>query len=154
MPNRSVVFYCIESEFWATAYRLVEKLYSAGERLLFLCDNDDEVSSYSSRLWTYSKLAFIPSGSRRIISASDAEFCYVWFSTTMEFYNTPTCLLHNGLDMTKFNTIERFCKIMDVFNVDLMAAARTRSEFYKKNGFRNQKLWIQVGQSWKSENIT
>jgi DNA polymerase IIIc chi subunit len=122
--------------------------------MLFLCDNDDEVTLYNSRLWTYSKLAFIPSGNKTTISISDAEFCCVWFSTTVEFCNTPTCLLHNGIDVTKFNEIEKFQKIIDVFNVDLTEDAKVRSEFYKRNEFQSQKLWIQTGQSWKNGDFT
>lgn len=145
----SVIFYGIKSEFFPIASKIVEKLYVSKERVLFLCDNEEEVNFYNAKLWTFSKLLFIPSGNKRTISNEDAKFCYVWFSTSISFDNDPTCLIHNGLDITSMSSIEKFEKIIDIFNIDLLNAAKIRAVFYKEKGLINQKLWIQSETSWK-----
>ena len=149
MSERSVVFYGIESEFLPIACKLIEKMYSVGERILFLCDNDEEVSFYNSKLWTFSRLAFIPSGNKQTIVADDVKFCHTWFSTDIVFHNDPSCLLHNGLDVANLNDIEKFQKVIDIFNLESIDSAKTRSKFYKEKNFNNQKVWIQSENSWK-----
>lgn len=153
MPEPSVVFYGIKSEFFPIAYKLVEKMYALGERILFLCDNDDEVNFFNSKLWTSTKLSFIPSGNKRTISAEDSKFCYVWFSTDVTFQNEPTCLLHNGLEIPKSTDLSRFQKIIDIFNMDTIENAKSRATLYKDKGFLNQKFWIQSDGTWKQEDL-
>lgn len=156
MSEASIVFYGIQTDFFPIAYKLIEKMYDLHERVLFLCDNEDEVNFYSSKLWTTVQLSFIPSGNEHTISVEDAKFCYVWFSTEITFYNDPTCLLHNGLDISNISDISgfnRFQKIIDIFNLDDMDAARLRSKTYLESGFSNQRVWIQDNASWKQGSV-
>ena len=151
MSNASVIFYAIQSDFFSIAYKLIEKMYMQRERILFLCDNDDEMNFYNSKLWTSVQLSFIPSGNRTTISPEDAIFCFVWFATKITFLNNPTCILHNGLDISNNPEITNFSKIVDVFSKDTMNSAKRRSQKYKDSGFTDQKLWVQDGISWKQE---
>ena len=149
MSDRSLAFYAIESDFLSIACKLIEKLYTLKENVLVLCDNDEEVSFYSSKLWTFSKLAFIPNGNKDTISNEEAIFCHTWFSTDVVFYNNPVCLLHNGLDISGVSDLDKFEKVIDVFPKDLLGLAKTRYDLYKKPGFGNYKLWMQSANSWK-----
>ena len=153
MPEKNVIFYGIQEEFFSIAYRLVEKMYSLKEHILFLCDNEDEVNFYNSKLWTSVQLSFIPSGNSRTIPAEDAKFCYIWFSTKITFLNDPSCLLHNGLDIADAPEIKKFQKIIDIFNLETIDKAKLRTQMYQKSGFTTQKLWIQDGASWKQESF-
>ncbi len=148
MPDKSVVFYGIKSEFFPIAFKLIEKMYGIGERVLFLCDNEEEVDFYNSKLWTSARLSFIPSGNRKTIPVEDAEFCHIWFSTEITFQNNPAILIHNGLDISNFQNIEKFQKIIDIFNIEAIESAKTRSKTYSEKGYLNQKLWIQSDTSW------
>ncbi|MDR1609701.1 MAG: DNA polymerase III subunit chi [Holosporales bacterium] len=151
---RSTVFYGITSEFWQIACKVTEKMYDTGERMLFLCDNDDSVSFCSSKLWTFSKLAFIPSGSKRTVLTDDAKFCNVWVSTRVEFCNAPTCLLHNGLGVSRLADIDKFDKVIDIFDIELIEAAKVRASFYSAASFENSKIWLQEGGSWKPGSLS
>ena len=153
MPDKSIIFYGIKSDFFPIAHKLVEKMYEMGERILFLCDNEDELTFYNSKLWTAARLSFIPSGNKKTIPAEDAKFCYVWFSTEISFQNDPTCLLHNGLDISNLQDLEKFKKIVDIFNIDAIESAKNRARAYQEKGFSDQKLWIQTDASWKQENL-
>ena len=153
MSENCVIFYGIETDFFSVAYKLIEKMYSMRERILFLCDNEDEVNFYNSKLWTSVQLSFIPSGNRSTISPGDAMFCYVWFSTEITFLNEPTCLLHNGLDISSIGAIEKFQKIVDIFGLDRINSAKERAKIYRGNGFSNQKFWTQSNGSWKQEDL-
>ena len=154
MPEKSVTFYGIQEEFFPIAYKLVEKMYSLKERVLFLCDNEDEVNFYNSKLWTSVQLSFIPSGNSRTIPAENAKFCCIWFSTKITFLNDPSCLLHNGLDIADNSEIKKFQKIIDIFNFETIDSAKLRAQIYQKNGFTAQKLWIQDSGSWKQESFS
>ncbi|MDR2459020.1 MAG: DNA polymerase III subunit chi [Holosporales bacterium] len=149
----SAVFYGITSEFWQVACKVTEKMYDLGERTLFLCDDDSDVIFCHSKLWTFSKLAFIPSGSKSTVLVDDAKFCSVWFSTKVEFCNAPTCLLHNGLDVSRLDGIDKFDKVVDIFDIGLIEAARTRAGFYAESSFENSKMWLQEDGSWRSGSL-
>ena len=149
MSGTSVVFYGIQTDFFAVAYKLIEKMYALGERVLFLCDSEDEVNFYNSKLWTTAQLSFIPSGNKQTILPEDAKFCYVWFATEITFLNNPTCLLHNGIDISNMSGLNRFQKIVDIFNLDAMDDAKSRAQFYQGNGFTDQKFWLQDNGTWK-----
>jgi DNA polymerase IIIc chi subunit len=149
MSEGSVTFYVIESEFWPVAYRAIEKMYSINENVLFLCDNDEEASFYSTKLWTVTRLSFIPNGDRATISSEDAEFCHTWFSTEVIYLNNPSCLIHNGLDAVKSSDIRRFLKIIDIFDASAISAAGDRAKFYRASGFDSQKVWIKKHNTWE-----
>jgi DNA polymerase IIIc chi subunit len=151
---RSIIFYGVTAEFWQVACKVTEKMYDLGERVLFLCDGDDSVSFCNSKLWTFSKLAFIPSGSKSTVVADDAKFCSVWFSTKVEFCNAPTCLLHNGLDVSRVDGIDRFSKVVDIFDIGLIEAARARASFYSELSFDDPKVWLQEGGGWKAGSLS
>ncbi|MBR1480004.1 MAG: DNA polymerase III subunit chi [Alphaproteobacteria bacterium] len=149
MSERSVTFYGIKSEFFPVAFKLVEKMYAIGEHVLFLCDNDDEVSLYSSKLWTFSRLSFIPSGNAHTLPVDDAKFCHTWFSTDIVFHNEPVCLLHNGLNIFDVRPpLERLRKVIDVFNLEFSPAAKIRAAAYQGEGFLEQKVWLQSDNGW------
>jgi DNA polymerase IIIc chi subunit len=124
-------------------------MYSIREPILFLCDNEEEVDFYNSRLWTFSRLSFIPSGNKKALPIEDAKFCHVWFSTEIVFYNNPYCLLHNGIDITKFGDISSFNKVIDIFDLNLIDNAKARAAYYKNASFLEQKTWVQNDSSWK-----
>ena len=149
MSERSVTFYGIKSEFFPVAFKLIEKMYAIGERILFLCDNDDEVSLYNSKLWTFSRLSFIPSGNARTLSTEDAKFCHTWFSTDVVFHNDPMCLLHNGLNIFDGQLpLKRFRKVIDIFSLELSSAAKDRATAYRCEDFSDQKVWLQSDNGW------
>lgn len=149
---KTVVFYGISSEFFSVALKLTEKLYENKENSLFLCKNKDEVQLYDSKLWTYSKLSFVPHGSQHSINEGMEKFCHTWFSTEVEFVNAPVCLIHNGLDV-KNDTIKSFEKIVDIFDTNLLADAKSRAAFYKDLGFSEQKCWEQIGSTWEQKEL-
>lgn len=150
MSDKSLIFYSIETDFISIACKLIEKMYAIRENVLFLCDNEDEISFYNSKLWTFSRLGFIPCGNKKSLPIEDANFCQTWFSTDIVFHNSPTCLLHNGINISTLNGIERFNKIIDIFSKDLIENAKTRFEQYKSSGFKTYKLWIQNNNNWIS----
>ncbi|MDR3030783.1 MAG: DNA polymerase III subunit chi [Holosporales bacterium] len=153
MPNKSVIFYSISSEFSIFALKLIEKTYDTGENILFLCDNDDEVQFFDSRLWIYSRLSFIPHGSKFSLSNSDATFCQTWVSSEIEFVNAPQSLLHNGFDSLEYEKIRNFEKVIDVFDKKTIESAKKRAELYKDIGFASQKLWEQNGALWTAGSL-
>ena len=149
MPPKSVVFYAISSSFLDVSFKLIEKIYSLGEKALVLCDNEDEVRFFDSKLWTFSKLSFIPHGSRFSATQETLPFCKVWFSDKIDCLNEPENLIHNGLDISSETSLNRFQKIIDVFDKSQMAQAKDRFENYRKIGFADQKLWIQGEKVWE-----
>jgi DNA polymerase IIIc chi subunit len=154
MTERCSIFYGITSEFWAIACKVIEKMYvSFGERVLFLCETDDEVDLYSSKLWTFSKLSFIPNGNKKTIPIKDAKFCNVWVSTEVEFHNEPTCILHNGLTIHNTSLLGRFNKVVDIFYITEMEEAKARAALYRSLAFDTCKVWLQYDGIWKAGSL-
>ena len=153
MSGKSVVFYAIEEDFFTVAFKLLERLYSVNERVLFLCDSEEEVLFFNSKIWTCSRLSFIPHGDKSSMTLDEANYCHTWISTDIVFYNNPVCLLHNGLDLSKKNDIKKFQKIIDIFNIKELDSAKRRLNFYNDESFSDHKLWIQSGGTWKAGNI-
>jgi DNA polymerase IIIc chi subunit len=127
-------------------------MYEAGERVLFLCDNDEEVQFFDSRLWNYSRLSFIAHGSKFSLPSEKAEYCQIWISSNIEFINNPQTLIHNGYDLEN-EKLKYFDKIIDVFDKTKIESARKRAELYGVAGFSEQALWIQEDVSWKAEKL-
>ncbi len=146
---KQVIFYETQSEFIGIAIKLIEKFYKTNEKVLFLCDSEDEVAFYNSKLWTFSKLQFIPSGNKNTTSRENAINCHTWFSTEIEFPNEPSVLMHNSLDLSNSHGIDRFDKIIDVVPEGKKNRIHAASVFYRGLGFTEQKLWVQDGASWK-----
>jgi hypothetical protein len=78
----------------------------------------------------------------------DTIFCHTWISTNTDICNGPVCLIHNGLNIPE-QDLTKFSIIIDIFNKDLLPAARERGKSYKAAQFLQQKLWIQKkGGGW------
>ncbi len=152
MSAKQIIFYSISSDLGSISTKLCEKLYDSRENTLFLFDNDESLKMMDTKLWTFSKLSFIPHGSRFSLSLDDAASCCIWLSTSIEFINHPTCLIHNGLSV--IDNMQNFEKIIDVFDKTQVDFAKERSVLYKNLGFDNQKIWEQSGAQWnRKENF-
>jgi DNA polymerase IIIc chi subunit len=117
------------------------------ENALMLFDNDDDLKNADMKLWTYSTPSFLPHGSKFSIAVENASYCKVWLSTSIEFINNPTCLIHNGLSNIN-DTIRHFEKIIDIFDIQQMSFAKDRLFYYRSIGFSDAKLWIRKNNEW------
>jgi DNA polymerase IIIc chi subunit len=149
---KNAMFYGFETDFFSVAIRLIEKLYSSNERVLVICETEDEVSFLNSKLWTYSQLSFIPHGCKHSLTLEEAKFCHTWISTELTFINTPISLINNGLNI-KDNNISRFNKVIDIFNKELIDAVKSRVQYYISAGFINIKFWIQSNGTWEAVDL-
>lgn len=149
MSGKQLTFYAISGDFLGVAIKLCEKLYEAKENVLFLCNTDADVKTYDSKLWTYSKLSFIPHGSRFSVPLERAEDCKIWLSTEIEFINKPTCLLHNGVNNIS-DSAKNFEKIVDIFDAGSVELAKVRAAKYSHLGFIDKKIWRQDASGWKN----
>ena len=141
-----VIFYCINGDWADFVAKICEQLYSSNERVLVLCDSDEEVAFLDTKLWTFSKLSFIPHGSKNSISINDGKFCSIWLSCEIDMYNEPTCLMHNNLIIKK-EKLANFTTIIDVVNhIDI---AKSKKQFYKECGIDNIKCWERSENTWK-----
>ncbi len=147
--NKSVVFYAISSDFSQIVLKLCEKFYESKENTLLLTSSDDETRFFDAKIWTYSRLGFIPHGSKFSIPDDKIDFCRIWISDEIEFKNSPSSLIHNGVDIKNKDLLKNFDKIIDIFNISDMDSSRIRSEDYRCLGFDQQKIWIQDKTSWK-----
>lgn len=152
MSGKQIIFYEVSEDILYVLTKLSEKLYESGEKTLILFDNETKLKEFDMKLWTYSKLSFIPHGSRHSISLDKAEMCAIWLSMEIEFVNKPTVLMHEGInDIT--DTMQYFEKIIDIFS-SKRTFLKDKFEKYKKMGFVDQKIWIQDGRSWKEGAIS
>jgi DNA polymerase IIIc chi subunit len=152
MEDKRVVFYLITGNPQDVFVKLCEKLYNTSTcRMLLLCQNEKEIKEIDTKLWTYSKLSFIPHGSRFSVPISDADYCRVWISDKIEYVNNPDHLLHNGAMITETDVL-RFSTVIDIFDKtsdEQRTKALERAELYKIAMFNEQKIWIQGPAGWE-----
>jgi DNA polymerase IIIc chi subunit len=153
MTGKQVVFYSVVDNFQEVSVKLCEKLYNTC-RILFLCRDDKSVKETDSKLWTFSKLSFLPHGSRLSVPISDATYCRIWVSTRIdERANNPDCLLHNGFTIAA-DDLSCFSNVIDIFPRGAEEEALKRAKVYKSAMFNDQKIWAQVAHGWqKSESL-
>lgn len=151
MSDKQIIFYKICDDFLTVAVKLSEKIYESEEKALLLLDSADQVRETDIKLWTYSKLSFIPHGSRFSVPLDKADMCAIWISAEIEFLNHPTVLILNGnINITP--SMINFNKIINILSSEEILLLN-RAEQYKKMGFIDQKLWIQDGKSWRHGEI-
>ena len=128
--------------------KIIEKAYEQNKRCLLLCNSEEEVELFDSKLWTYSKLSFIPHGSKYLISNDDAIHCNTWISDDLTYINNPNylinlgCILHNiqynlekVIDIT-YNKEDSLDEIKSKYNIN----------------FNKCTVWIQSNNKWIKSN--
>lgn len=153
MSERTVTFYLSETDFLSIGIKLCEKLYESGEKVLYLTSSSEETKFTDSKLWTFSKLSFIPHGSKYSVLTENIPFCKIWISENIETVNDPSCIIHSGIDLQNICLLKSFQKIIDISSINDKKSIPERSNAYKKIGFDNQKLWIQCKGAWQSGEI-
>ena len=121
--------------------KIIEKLYKSKQNCLLLLKNQEQVELFNTKLWTFSKLSFIPHGSAQSINLDNASYCHTWISNKVEFVNNPECLVTCNVETSEFN---KFKKVIDVF--DNLDASRQRLLNYNTKDYT---LWIQSNGNWQ-----
>lgn len=134
-------FYYVTHNYYDIVCKIIEKLYKNKQNCLLLCDTLEQIELFDTKLWTFSKLSFIPHGSYKSINFSSAKYCHTWISDKVEFINDPKCLVTCGIQISEFSKFE---KIIDVF--DNVEMARQRLLYYGANDYT---LWIQTNDTWQ-----
>ena len=137
------VFYSICQNNHDVVCKIVEKLYNSGSKCLLLCASEEQVDFFDAKLWTFSKLSFIPHGSRKSVSFAEANYCHTWISEELDFVNAPECVVSCGVPVGPF---DKFKKVIDVFLSDEMVLAEERAKFY---GARDCVVWEQGPLGWR-----
>ena len=135
------IFYSVMTDYYSVVCKIIEKLYQANQKCLLLCSSG-AVALFDSKLWGFSKLSFIPHGSRDSMDLEDAPFCHTWISDELEFCNNPECLVTCGIE----TDCSKFKKVIDVFPNDSIALAEERIKNY---GAINYVMWEQSQTGWK-----
>ena len=134
--------------------KIIEKSYAAKKRCLLLCNSEAEVELFDSKLWTYSKLSFIPHGSKYSVDNNDAIHCKIWISDSVVYINSPDYLINlghavfNNFNMN--NAQKQFERIIDI-TCDVNDNIETVKNKYNVN-FAKCTLWIQTNNKWVKSN--
>ena len=142
MEQKEIIFYIHSSEPMSINLKLIDKLYTNKENVLFLCENEEEMKKFDLKLWSYAKTSFIPHCSTCSLDENIIPYCHTLISTEIRFDNHPTCLMHNGLNIEQHENISKFSKIIDVLHQDF--GKKERAVFYHQLGFEQQKSWLRT----------
>ena len=147
--NTELVVYKTQDQI-NTVCKIIEKSYEANKKCLLLCNNEEEIDLFDNKLWTYSKLSFIPHGSKYSVSISNAIHCNTWISDELVYVNNPNYLINLGC--TANNIQHNFTKIIDITcnledNLDII-----RSKYNVE--FSKCTIWIQSNNKWIKSNGT
>ena len=117
-----------------TVPKLLEKAYSANQRVVVLVDSQERLDLFNSVLWTYSTAAFLPHG-----SSQDAPETHsrqpIWLTTTVENPNqSQLIVVTSGVTIDAQSGFDRCIDIFDGNIPDLLAGAKARYKIYKDQG--------------------
>ena len=150
--NSELVIYRLQGEYSNIVCKIIEKSYDLNKRCLLLCNDEEEVKLFDSKLWTYSKLSFIPHGSKYSLSTEEAMYCNTWISEELVYINNPDYLINLGCAINN-NIVSRclcidynFTKIIEI-NCNENDSIDTIKSKYNVN-FNNCTLWIQSNNKW------
>lgn len=148
IENIELIIYKVQNDYTNIVCKIIEKAYEQNKKCLLLCNNEEEVELFDSKLWTYSKLSFIPHGSKYTISNNDAIYCNTWISDDLTYINNPNYLINLGgiLHNIQYN-LE---KIIDITcnNDDNLDEIKSK---YNVN-FSKCTVWTQSNNKWIKSN--
>lgn len=126
--------------------KLLEKVYSSGERAVFFSPLIERVDVINKALWTFSTTAFIPHGDKNL-GFSDMQPIY--FTDKFENPNNASVLvLMDTFDITN-SSYETFARIMLIFGDS--SKVKEAEEIYRnlKEGGKNVNYWKQSPKGWE-----
>ena len=145
MPESKLVFYSVLKDPYGIICKIIEKAFINNKYCLLLCSTKDEVEFFDAKLWSYSKLSFIPHGSKYSIGKDYVAYCYTWISEDLCYDNKPNYLIHLGLSIPT-TCLKNFEKIIDVFDNNNIDKAKVR---YQSFQIKDYTLWIQMQNGWQ-----
>lgn len=133
-----------------TLPKLLEKAYSANQRVVVVVDSQERLELLNSILWTYSTNAFLPHG-----SAADTPETHsrqpIWLTTKIENPNQASVIISTSGALIE--TSNGFSRCLDVFDgniPDFLTAANERFKRYQSLGV-SCVYWRQnIQGSWES----
>jgi len=144
--KQKLIVYVTVSDYFNVVCKVVEKLYFNKKRCLVLANSPEEECLLDAKLWSYSKLSFIPHGSLRSVELRNAKFCYAWISEKITFENDPEVLIKHGRHLLNTDKIPTtFDTLIDVFDYNDMDFVRN-----KYANMPNCTLWVHNGTSWEN----
>ena len=114
------------------ACRLTQTVFTKGERLLVWLADEAELAAFSTRLWGFDDVAFVP---HCRIDADLAPQTPIWLTSQAPSGEMPHVLLN--LSACVPDQPERFSRILEIVGCDdvSLATARERFKAYRSNGF-------------------
>jgi DNA polymerase-3 subunit chi len=125
-------FYTRVAEPEQFACRLVQTVYSKGERLLVWLDDERALRAFSTRLWSFDDEAFVPHCRADDALAPETP---IWLTCSEPQGQIPGVLLN--LSAVVPEDTARFARILEIVGCDesSLATARERFKTYRSSGF-------------------
>lgn len=114
-----------------TLPKLLEKAYSANQRVVVVVDSQERLELLNSILWTYSTNVFLPHG-----SAADAPDTHsrqpIWLTTKIENPNQASVIIStSGILIDPSYSFNRCLDVFDGNIPDFLAKANERFKHYQ-----------------------
>ena len=145
--STEVVIYKVSDNYQNIVCQVIEKSYKLNKKCLLLCNNAEEIAFFDSKLWTYSKLSFIPHGSKYSMNTNDAVYCNVWISDALIYINNPNYLIVLG-NLLKNDIPDNFAFEKIIF----ISYNETDSLNSIRNKYKQCTIWKQSNNKWVQSN--
>ncbi len=112
--------------------KILEKAYSADNRLVVVAGSDDEVQKLNTHLWTYQEDSWLPHGSKKDGKAEEQP---IWLCSAQENPNNANILvLVGGAEADNLGAFERVLDMFDGGDAEALNKARSRWKKAKSDG--------------------
>ncbi len=146
-------FYIHEDDSLSIAVKLVEKLYENNQNTLILTSSEMESDILDDKLWTFSKISFVPHVTEK--RYSDNLIVHSVISDTISVINDSRVLLHCNIDLCEDryssykNIIADFDKIYHVMTKKFLDRCIGIANMLCEIGFEN-KYYVYNNTKWES----
>lgn len=140
--------YLVRASLASIVPKLLEKIYTMGERCVFRLQSTEEVEVWSKSLWTYSPKSFLPHGDKRDDYADKQP---IWLTDTDENPNSSSvCMVLNGSSAVPMSGYTKGIEVIEINDQNGIIVARKRIKEYTTQGIM-LKIWQQTSEGkWDS----
>jgi DNA polymerase-3 subunit chi len=142
-------YHLVKNSLEETASLLLEKAYSAGNKVLFLVSSEDKAEELSEYLWSYKEESFLPHGTLKD-GFKDKHPIFVTSDLSENFNDANILVLADGVVLSD-KELDSYDRILNVFDGNSISAVEQARVFWKelKNSGSDLHYWQQnVNGAW------
>lgn len=145
-------YHLVKNSLEETVSLLLEKAYSAGNRILFLVSSEEKAEELAEYLWVYKDESFLPHGTLKD-GLKDKHPIFITSDLSENFNDANILVLGDGV-ILPIKELEKYDRVLNIFDGNSISAVEASRGFWKDLKVSGKELhyWQQdMNGSWKEK---